>query len=230
MTASAFENNAPPQPPDNPGPYIVDADGYRVDIGHVFLTIDALTHTTAGIPYTNYGVPSVDPAWWVADIGIAAVWAERDGPDAPRVLSKLQSGDADVPGYFSMSAPDADLFGDIDGWSILELWKSTGGSLSDILTAYYLSNADAGFHRRIRTFVGDHFGDPDPTGLDPFPGAARAFWLRRINRFCDLFAAGSSALTTLNPPPGTWVFAEQVFNRFLSWLYTQYKKETESHP
>jgi hypothetical protein len=93
LTASAFENNAPPQPPDNPGPYIVDADGYRVDIGHVFLTMDALTHTTTGLPYTTYSLPSIDPAWWVADIGIAAVWAERDGPDArayspscPRVM------------------------------------------------------------------------------------------------------------------------------------------------
>jgi hypothetical protein len=230
LTASAFENNAPPQPPDNPGPYIVDADGYRVDIGHVLLTMDALTHTTTGSPYTTYSVPSIDPAWWVADIGIAAVWAERDGPDAPRVLAKLPSGVADLPGYFRMSAPDADLLGDIDGWSMLQLWKRAGGSLSDILTAYYLSSADTGFHRRIRTFVEDHFGNPTPTGPNPFPGAARAFWLSRVGRFCDLFAAGSGALTASNPPIGKWVFAEQVFNQFLSWLYTQYKKEKEVHP
>jgi Putative peptidoglycan binding domain len=230
LTASAFENNAPPQPPDNPGPYIVDADGHRVDVGHVLLTIDALVHTTTGPPYTTYGVPGIDPASWVADIGSAAVWAERDAPDPPRVLPKLSSGDADLPGYFKMSAPDPDLFGDIDGWCILELWKSKGGSLSDILTSYYLSDADHGFHRRIRTFVGDTFGNPDPKGPNPFPGAARAFWVRRVNRFCDLFAAGSGSLTASNPPRGQWVFAEQVFDRFLSGLYTEYQKETALHP
>src|SRR5262249_30146031 len=34
LTARAYENKAPPDPPDNPGPYIVDPDGHRIDVGH----------------------------------------------------------------------------------------------------------------------------------------------------------------------------------------------------
>lgn len=230
LTASAFENAAPPLPPDNPGPYLVDPEEHRVDIGHTLLTIDSLVHTTTGQPYLDFGIPSVDPAWWVADVGIAAVWAEKDGPDAPRVLPKLPSGDPDTDGYFTLSAPSPDLFGDIDGFSILELWKVTGGSLSDVLTAYYLGSdtAEAFFHRRFRTFVSAHFGDPDPTGPVLFPGLARAFWMKRINRFCDLFFAGSSSLHT-TPPPRTWPLAGQAFDRFLAWLYTGWASETARH-
>ena len=104
LTASAFENAAPPLPPDNPGPYLVDPEGQRVDIGHTLLTIDALVHTSTGQPYLDFGIPSIDPAWWVADVGIAAVWAEQDGPDAPRILPKLPAGDPDTAGYFVLSA------------------------------------------------------------------------------------------------------------------------------
>jgi len=232
LTDAAFDNAVPPQPPDNPGPNVVDTEGNRVDIGHALLTIDALTHTTTGQPYLSYGVPSIDPAWWVADVGIAAVWAERDAPDPPRVLPKLPSGDADVPGYWRMSAPDADLFGDVDGFAILELWQSIGGPLSDALTGYYLGGVgtDAAFRRRFRTFVAAHVGPPG-SGADPFPGAPRAALLKRINRFNDLFSDGASALLRLSPPPaGSWVHAPAMFDRFLSWLFTKHAAEVSLHP
>jgi peptidoglycan hydrolase-like protein with peptidoglycan-binding domain len=231
LTDAAYDNAAPPLPPDNPGPNIVDVEGNRVDIGHALLTIDALTHTTTGLPYTAYGVPSIDPAWWVADVGSGAVWAELDAPEPPKVLPKLPSGEPDVPAYWKMSAPDADLFGDVDGFSILELWKSVGGTLSNVLTQYYLGGAgiDAAHQRRFRTFIGAHFGSPG-TGTDPFPGAARAFWLKRINRFNDLFAAGPSALIQGSPPPGKWKYSEKMFDRFLSWLFTRLAIETSLYP
>jgi hypothetical protein len=202
-------------------------------MGHALLTIDALVHTNAGSIYKSYGVPAIDPAWWVADIGIAAVWSERNGPDAPKVLPPLSSGEPDVPGYFAMSAPDPDLFGDIDGYCLLELWKGLGGSFSDLLTAYYLGSADeeAFYHKRFRIFTSAHLGDPDPTGPNLFPGVPRSFWLKRIERFCDLYAAGPlGAFMAVNPPRGKWKFADQVYNRFLSWVYTGFKKELELHP
>jgi hypothetical protein len=231
LTDSARENAVPPAPPDNPGPYLIDAQEQRVDIGHALLTIDALVHTTTGHPYVDCGIPSIDPASWVGDIGIAAVWTEQDGPDAPRVLPKLPSGEPDCAGYFKLSAPDPDLLGDIDGFCILELWKSMGGTLSDVLMAYYLGSAEAEAFalRRFRTFTGDFCGDPDPSGPTLFPGLARAFWLKRINRFCDLYAAGPSALL-ITPDPREWRYAEQVLDRFLSWLYTGLKSETALHP
>lgn len=232
LTDAARDNAVPPLPPDNPGPNVVDVEGNRVDIGHAFLTMDAQTHTTIGLPYITYGVPSIDPAWWVADVGSAAVWAELDAPNPPNVLPKLASGDPDVPGYWKMSAPDADLFGDVDGFSILNLWQGVGGALSDVLTQYYLgvADVDAACHRRFRTFIGAHFGDPG-TDTDPFPGAARAAWLKRINRFNDLFAAGAGSLLVLSPPPlGNWKYSEKMFDRFLSWLFTRLAIEVSLHP
>ena len=98
--------------------------------------------------------------------------------------------------------------------------------------AYYLGSdtAEAFFHRRFRTFVGAHFGDPDPTGPVPSsPALARHVWMARINRFCDLFAAGSSSLIS-TPPRRTWPLAEQAFDRFLAWLYTGWASEIVLHP
>jgi hypothetical protein len=203
-----------------------------VDIGHTLLTIDALVHTTTGQPYLGFGVPSIDPAWWVADTGIAAVWAEKDAPDPPRVLPKLPNGDPDTDGYFHLSAPGPDLLGDIDGFSVLELWKVMGGSLSGVLEAYYLGSdaAEAAYHRRFRTFVDAHFGDPDPTGPVLFPGLARHFWVARIDRFNDLFFAASSSLSSPPPPPRQWPLTGQAFDRFLGWLYTGWASETARHP
>jgi hypothetical protein len=200
-------------------------------VGHVLLTIDALVHDVTGPPYTDFGIPSVDPAWWVADIGIAAVWAENDGPDPPRVLPKLPTGEADIEGYYKMSAPPADLLGDIDGVSILELWKSIGGPLSDVLIAYYLGGAGspAVFQRRFRTFADLHFGPPNPTGPILFPGMVRPPWVARINRFNDLFDAGASSLVS-TPVRRQWAFTDQVLDRFLAFVFTGHVRESALHP
>ncbi|MGI8384134.1 hypothetical protein [Robertmurraya sp. P23] len=233
LTSVSYENSVPPQPPDNPSPYIVDPEGNRVDIGHVLLTIDALTHTTTGEPYKGFGIPSIDPASCVVDIGIAAVWAEHDGPHAPRILPKLASGEPDLPGYFAMSAPVSDLLGDIDGFNILNLWIGIGGPLSEVLTLYYLggANQEAAYHRRFRTFADNNFGAVSTSGTEPYAEALRPFWLKRINRFCDLyFDDGKSFFSLSYPPPATWRYALQVLERFLSWLFTGYTIEQSKHP
>jgi hypothetical protein len=128
--------------------------------------------------------------------------------------------------------PDTDLFGDIDGFSILDLWQGVGGTLADVLTQYYLGGAgvEAGYHCRFRTFIGAHFGDPG-TDTDFFPGVTRVSWLKRINRFNDVFAAGAGTLLVLASPPfGTWKYSEKTFDRFLSWLFTRLAIEISLHP
>jgi hypothetical protein len=56
---------------DNPSPYLVLANGTRVDVGHVLLGLDALIHSTpAEDPFKTYQVPAIDPASWVADLGV----------------------------------------------------------------------------------------------------------------------------------------------------------------
>jgi hypothetical protein len=220
LAQRAYENAAPPLPPDNPSPYLVDATGTRVDIGHFLLTMEAVFHPTAGSPYSTFGIPAIDPASFVADLGSAAVWAEQNGvPDAPRTLPPDATGNPDFPGYFAMSAPDPDLVGDIDGFNIASQWQSTGGSLSVPLVAYYLDGEvdPGGYRRRFRDFVNDQIGDPD----DPASWRSdRARLEKRINRFNDLFAAGATSafLTLTPPPPRSWRFTPDALDAFYDWL------------
>jgi hypothetical protein len=222
VTSAGFENAKPPQPPDNPGPYIVDPDGNRVDIGHALLTLDALLHSQTGPPYTNFGVPAIDPASWVADLAIAVVWTERNGSTAPKQLPPLPSREPDFAGYYEMSAPAPDLLGDLDGFGLLDQWQASGGPLSDALTAYYLGGVgiEAGFHRRFRTFLTNALGDPV---------TSRPKWLARINRFADLFDAGLGSITSV-PPPGSWPHTPRALDRFLAWHETGRAIEEGAHP
>jgi peptidoglycan hydrolase-like protein with peptidoglycan-binding domain len=221
LSTRAFENAHPPQPPDNPGPYVVDDTATRVDLGHVLLTIDAVFHPVPGVPYTRFGIPSIDPASWVADVGTAAVWAEQNGDaggaDAPTKLPPSPTDNVDE--YFRMSAPDSDLVGDIDGFNIANIWIGTGGNLSVPLAAYYIDGdtAPGGYRRRYRDFLANNVGDPDNP---PSWRSMTALFETRINRFNDLFFIGAiGALTTLSPPPPkSWRRTHDVLELFFGFL------------
>lgn len=220
LTQRAPENPRPGRPLDNPSPYLIDVTGARVDLGHVLLTIDALLHPRAGDPYQTFGVPTIDPASWVADVGTAAVWTEENGiPDAPHVLPLLPSGQHDLDGYFKMSAPDADLLGDIDGFNIATGWLP-GTSLSSVLIRYYMDGETlpGAYRHRFRTFMASLIGSSQPSA-EQLTGAI-AFWRPRVDRFNDLFMAGSfGAFLTLTPPPlRQWRFTSDVIAMFLQWL------------
>jgi hypothetical protein len=115
--------------------------------------------------------------------------------------------------------------------SILELWKGIGGPLSDVLIAYYLGGAarPAAFHRRFRTFADLHFGPPNASGTVFFPGMVLPTWIARIDRFNDLFNAGVSSLLSATARRH-WTFTDQVLDRFLSFVWTGYNRESNSHP
>lgn len=236
LAQHAPENPTPAHPLDNPSPYLVDPAGFRIDIGHLLLTMDALGHPEAATPYRTFGVPAIDPASWVADLGTAAVWAEQDGiPDAPRVLPRRLDGQPDLDGYYNMSAPDADLIGDMDGFNVWNDWVGSGGSLSSVLVAYYydgniVPTGRAGYRRRFREFLRNQIGHlPQDAGQLT---VTKLVWEKRINRFNDLFAAGAiSALLTLNAPPRRqWRFTPNVFARFLQWLEDGERTETSRFP
>jgi peptidoglycan hydrolase-like protein with peptidoglycan-binding domain len=223
LSQRAPENPTPGKPLDNPSPYLLDTTGQRVDLGHVFLTIDALLHPQAGSTYQTFGVPAIDPASWVADLGIGSVWAEQDGqPDAPSVLPRLPNGDVDFEGYYRMSAPDADLLGDMDGFNIVKSWLA-GQSLSSVLIAYYVDgDTHPGLYRqRFRMFLNSLFGTSTPDASALSNGVS--FWEPRVNRFNDMFAAGAiGAFFTLTPPPPkSWKFTSDAIANFFQWLMDQ---------
>jgi len=220
LTMHAPENPIPGRPLDNPSPYVIDVTGVRIDVGHLLLTMDALLHPRSGEPYQTFGVPAIDPASWVADLGIAAVWAEQNGqPDAPKVLPLAPDGQPDLDGYYRMSAPDPDLFGDIDGFNVVSGWLA-GKSLSSALISYYMDGDTApGLYRhRFRWFLASQFGAMVPDASQW--AAAAVKWQPRVDRFNDLFAAGAfGALTTLTPPPlRHWRYTPNVLTKFFQWL------------
>jgi hypothetical protein len=150
-------------------------------------------------------VPAIDPAPWVADLGIAAVWAEQDGaPDAPRVLPRLDDGERDIDGHYAMSAPDADLVGDLDGFNVFTVLSALipGASLSAALVAYYVDGDGPGLYRqRWRLFANTMFGTSEPLGEDL--SAGEATWTPRVDRFNDLFAAEAIDALLTSPTRGS---------------------------
>ena len=114
LTARADENGVG----DNPSPYVLLHSGEQVDIGHLFLGLEALLHPRTTVPFSAYGVPNIDATGWVADVGMASVWTTKhaEGTPDPRVSRRLPVADPDA--YFLMSAPDADLLGDIDVFAV----------------------------------------------------------------------------------------------------------------
>lgn len=226
LSMHAPENPVPGRPLDNPSPYFYDTTATRIDLGHMMLTVDALLHPRADTPYSDFPVPAIDPASWVADIGIGAVWAEQDGvPDAPRVLPRLPDGKPDLDGYYQMSAPDADLIGDVDGFNIFNAMLA-GATLSSTLVRYYVDGDLPGLYRqRWRAFANTLFGTTDPLAEDLTAGVTT--WTKRVDRFNDLFAGGALGSFFSVPDPRQWVNSSDFVARFFQTILDQLALETK---
>ena len=211
---------------DNPSPYIVLANGSQTDVGHLLLGLDALIHTAAPAdPYKSFGVPAIDPASWVADLGIAAVWMEQhekgQQPESPRKLAS-----PDLAAYYQMSAPDQDLLGDIDSFALGKVFTiRPNWPLSKMMRGYYLGlGSHAAVDRRTRyvTFCMANQLTFTQSGSDIAWSFDRAAVIARIDRFNDLFGAGAfgAALATVfgTPKPAQWKYSGAVLDRFLDWL------------
>ncbi len=226
LSMHAPENPVPGRPLDNPSPYFYDTTATRIDLGHLMLTVDALLHPRADTPYADFPVPAIDPASWVADLGIGAVWAEQDGvPEAPRVLPRLPDGQPDLDGYYLMSAPEADLLGDVDGFNVFNAMLA-GDSLSATLVRYYVDGEGPGLYRqRWRMFANTLFGTTEPS--EEHLTAGLATWTERVNRFNDLFAAGPLGSFFTIPDPRQWLLTPEVIARFFQTVLDGLRVETD---
>jgi hypothetical protein len=220
LTARASENGVG----DNPSPYVLLPSGEQVDIGHLFLGLEALLHPRTTVPFSAYGVPNIDATGWVADVGMASVWTTRhaEGTPDPRVSRPLPVADPDA--YFRMSAPPADLLGDIDVFAMRAQWALAAGQpLSAALRTYYLGRPGRppGLRWRWRGFASVNrlayrrLGDR--IAWDPawWPG-----WVRRIDRFNDVYGAGVAGSlwgTLTRPASRLWPETPYMLGLFLAW-------------
>jgi hypothetical protein len=228
LTARADENGVG----DNPSPYVLLPSGEQVDIGHLFLGLDALLHPRTTVPFSAYGVPNIDATGWVADVGMASVWTTRhvEGAVDPRVSRRLPAPDRDA--YYLMSAPEADLLGDIDVFAMRAQWALAAGQpLSAALRAYYLGRPGrpAGTRWRWRAFAAvNRLTYGRAGGAVAWDPAWWAGWVRRIDRFNDVYGAGVGGSlwgTLTQPTHRAWPETPYMLGRFLAWAQPRLEAE-----
>lgn len=228
LTARANENGLR----DNPSPYIRGPRGQEIDIGHALLGLDALLHPGSGMPYDAYGVPTIDAASWVADVGFASSWMtlhEQTGRPGSYAHRRLSCPNLDA--YYEMSAPIADLLGDADAFGLWWQWERGCLSFSRVLHDYYLApGIGSGVTRRWRIFcTTNNFGYSWDGREITWDDDLRDHVIRRLNMFCDLVGAGNwgalarSLLRT--PRRRYWPYTPAVADRFLQWVKTQLDDE-----
>ena len=220
LTARADENGVG----DNPSPYVLLPSGEQVDIGHLFLGLEALLHPRTTVPFSAYGVPNIDATGWVADVGMASVWTTKhaEGAPDPRVSRRLPAADPDA--YFLMSAPDADLLGDIDVFAVRAQWALAAGQpLSAALRGYYLGHPGRppGIRWRWRAFASvNRLAYRRAGGRIAWDPAWWPGWVRRIDRFNDVYGAGVTGSlwgTLTRPACRAWPEPPYMLAVFLAW-------------
>jgi hypothetical protein len=218
-------------PGDNPSPYLLLPNKERIDVGHLLLGMDALLHPRTASPYTDYGVPNIDVAGWVADVGIASVWLTRAEEGNPHPGAPSNPPPATVDNYFRLSAPDEDLLGDIDAFRAQQRWQEQPGTLSAAIRRYYLGGAGTGgADVRFQTFCAK-------AGLTYQRSGNSITWdtkwrnplIDRIDRFNDLYGAGGwgafKAMTVGSVEHRFWPRTAIMLNKFLAWLKPRLEAE-----
>jgi hypothetical protein len=219
LTARADENGVG----DNPAPYLLLPSGEQVDVGHLVLGLDALLHPRTAVPFSAYGVPNIDATGWVADVGMASVWTTKhaEGEPDPRASRRLAAADRDA--YYRMSAPDADLLGDVDVFALWAGWGLPAGQpLSAALRAYYLGHRrPPGMRWRWRAFAAaNRLAYGHAGGRVAWDPAWRRGWIRRIDRFNDVYGAGVGGSlwgTLTRPSHRIWPETPYMLAVFLGW-------------
>jgi hypothetical protein len=219
------------RPGDNPSPYLLLPNKERIDVGHLFLGLDALLHPRTASPYTDYGVPNIDPAGWVADVGIASVWLTHAEEGDPHPGAPPNPPPATVDNYFRLSAPDEDLLGDIDAYRAQQQWQEQPGTLSAAIRRYYLGGAGTGgADVRYQTFCAK-------AGLTFQRSGNSITWdtkwryplIDRIDRFNDLYESGKwgaiKAMTVGSVEHRFWPRTAIMLDKFLNWLKPRLEDE-----
>ncbi|MDQ1357292.1 MAG: hypothetical protein QOG44_1665 [Acidimicrobiaceae bacterium] len=226
----AYENASPSDKVgDNPSPYLLLTSGERIDIGHVFLVMDALLHPRTDIPYLTFRVPNVDPAGWVGDVGIASVWLTEAEEGEPDTRAPRNPTPPSIDDYWQMSCPDEDLLGDVDGRVLGDLWVASPGlTLSHLLRTYYLG-PDSARTSRFRDFCSANGFSYRAAGSSvTWVETWRAPWIARIDRFNNLYAAGiagSLRAQFFGPNVRVWPRTPEMLARFLAWLKAKLEAE-----
>ena len=211
----------------------------------MLLSLDALNHPRTVSPYRNYNIPNIDPASWVADIGIASVWLwhhanhgkpHGGAPEDIRISNPPTTQDIDK--YYEASAPEEDLLADVDSFGLYEdsfkdYKDGEGPKLSTALRRYYLGSKsqEKGQKKRWTTFCRlNGFVVSVGNDLKWIVDEQKVSQLiRRINNFCNLYGAGDvSGVRTIMfdyRDSRKWPYTRTMLFKFLKWVRENLAKE-----
>ena len=242
---------------DNPSPYLEIGNNGKtelIDVGHLFLTLDALQHSATAAPYATFGIPNIDISSWIADIAIAAYWddfrgknglsklivdadfVEIEGRDTGALRKKMiskPSGPTEDD-FFDYSAPESDLLGDVDGFVMNHLYASKpNASLSQLFNYYYANPSGKFVDKRFWFFcflnqMNYNYGTKDWANIN----SIYTTYLPRIDRCVDLFYSGAfGALGNFikspvsNPAKNSYTSSKIYLQKFLDWLKPRLQSE-----
>lgn len=208
------------------------------------LTLEALLYPGSWHPYSTYGVPTIDPASWVADVGIGAVWLQyqlnegKPHEDAPKGFKDLNlsslSTREQLDLFYEASAPEPDVLGDVDGFGLYDAWNPTT-SLSEQLKAYYLGSQgrQPGKNERWERFwiqsdlgryeLGIGFASNKIKQNTSFPNL-----VERIDKFNNLYGDGKFRALAGGIVPGgirEWKHTPDMLRKFLSYSEGKLSRE-----
>ncbi len=252
LTAHADENGT-----ENPSPYLIFSErDEMVDIGHMLLTLEALLHPGSGYPYSGlggYGIPTIDPASWAADIGIGSVWLTKQilkqkddtAPQNLKLSSDTLSGGIptkeEIDTFYNASAPEPDILGDVDGFGLFDKMRlgNNGQPLSQLLNEYYLPPDGLKFtsvKARWKTFSDDfqvNFSQGRIEGtfnVNNLTEEQKNQWISRIDKFNNLFGDGGlRAVTIVRRVDWTWNYTKAMFERFTTYVKEQLTNEKRTY-
>jgi hypothetical protein len=210
---------------DNPSPYLKLPSGELVDVGHLFLAMDALLNPRTSEPYATFGIPNIDVSGWVADVGIASVWLTmaRSGSPHPDDPVAKAHRPMTVEEYFQASAPEPDLLGDIDAFRLRRIWRDGVVPLSVALRRFYAGGGGfVALESRYAAFCsGAGIRYTFAGGMVTWDASQRADLIRQVDRFNDLYGGGIWGAiwgTLTSPTHRTWPDTPAMLDKFLAWL------------
>jgi hypothetical protein len=254
LTAQADENAKF----DNLSPYLVFSErDEMIDIGHMLLTLDALLHPGSEYPYSGqngYKIPTIDPASWVADIGIGSVWLSQKlsgklDDSAPQNIKTFSLPGStptqeEIDLFYKTSAPEPDIIGDVNGFGLFDKMRfesNNGKPLSQLLNEYYLPGdgmRSTSVKARWRTFSDDfqvyfaYQGRIEGTfNVNNLTEEQKNQWISRIDKFNNLFGDGGAKGVTIffRKPDWTWKYTKAMFERFTTYVKEQLTNEKRTY-
>lgn len=219
---------------DNPSPYL-QVNHELIDVGHLFVGVDAILHPRTSIPFSSYGIGlAPGPATWVGDVGAAMVYLKEHEENGRKSSDVEGSPSPTIEFYYRNSMPREDMLGDVDAFNMAEIIRSK--TVSQALYSMYISESGGApryLTYRWRNFVSHKYNQLTyirSGNTITWTNQARETVINQIKRFSDLFYYRKSLRAIVQIPIQNWPKAPQFAERFLQDIKRGLEEEINRNP